>query len=116
MDAADPDAIARGLADERVRTRQRLAALTRDFDEIVEHSTDAARDDEHDPEGSTIAFERAQVAALIDATKRHLGDIEVAEARLAAGDHGGCEVCGRTIPTERHRVRPTARTCVDCST
>ncbi len=116
MDAADRDATARGLEDERVRAQRRIDALTRDFEEIVEHSTDAARDDEHDPEGSTIAFERAQVAALIDAAKRHLGDVEVAEARLAAGDHDRCEACGHTIPTERRRVRPTARTCVGCST
>lgn len=116
MNAADRDAIAHELEGERDRTRQRIEALTRDFDEIVEHSTDAARDDEHDPEGSTIAFERAQVASLIDAAKRHLDDIEVAEARLAADAHGRCEVCGRTIPTERQRARPTARACVDCST
>ena len=115
MDAADRDAIARGLEDDRARARRRMEALIRDFEEIVEHSADAARDDEHDPEGSTIAFERAQVAALITATRDHLRDIEVAEARLAAGDHSRCEACGRTIPTERHRARPTARTCVDCS-
>ena len=115
MDAADRDAIARALEDERVRAQERIEALTRDFEDIVERSADAARDDEHDPEGSTIAFERAQVAALIDAARRHLGDIEVAESRLAAGDHGRCQACGRTIPTERHRARPTARTCVDCS-
>jgi DnaK suppressor protein len=46
-------------ADERRRTIDRLASLTRDFDDIVERSSDASRDDEHDPEGATIAFERA---------------------------------------------------------
>ena len=115
VDAGAQEAIARALGIERARTHHRIAALTRDFDEIVERSTEASRDDEHDPEGSTIAFERAQVSALLDAAKAQLRDVEVAAQRLAAGDHGSCERCGRAIPAERHRVRPTARTCVACA-
>lgn len=116
MDASLHDMIAQALADERSRTRQRIASLARDFDDIVERSGDASRDDEHDPEGHTIAFERAQVRALLDAAEAQLSDIEVAAARLAAGGHGRCERCGGTIAAERHRVRPTARTCMTCAT
>lgn len=116
MDAAEREAIARSLDIERARTQARIAALTRDFDEIVERSTAASRDDEHDPEGSTIAFERAQVSALLDAARAHLSDIEVAAQRLAAGDHGTCDRCGGEILGERHHARPTARTCVTCAT
>lgn len=115
MDAADREVIASSLDLERARTHARIAALTRDFDEIVERSTDASRDDEHDPEGSTIAFERAQVSALLDAARAQLSDIEVAAQRLAAGDHGRCERCGGEILAERHHARPTARTCMTCA-
>ena len=51
------------LTAERDRTLRRLAALSDDFDEVVAASRDTNADDEHDPEGATIAFERSQVGA-----------------------------------------------------
>jgi RNA polymerase-binding transcription factor len=45
---------------ERNQALQRLADLTGDFNDVVEASRDANADDEHDPEGATIAFERAR--------------------------------------------------------
>ena len=107
--------LAQLLHDEAARTRARLAALERDRNDIIERSGDAARDDEHDPEGATIAFERAQVTALIAACHAQLGDIEVAATRLAEGTHDRCEVCGRPVGEARLLARPTARTCVACA-
>jgi hypothetical protein len=52
--------LSRRIAELRRRATSRLAALERDHDAIVTGSADAVRDDEHDPEGATIAFERAQ--------------------------------------------------------
>ncbi len=72
-------------------------------------------DDEHDPEGATIAFERQQVAALLDQTRRRLADVEAALERRAAGSYGLCETCGRPIAPERLAARPAARTCIDCA-
>lgn len=103
------------LADERERTQQRIDALTRDFDDIVERSSDASRDDEHDPEGATIAFERAQVSALLESNRASLADIELALSRIETGEHDRCEHCGNPIPFERHLARPTARRCVNCA-
>lgn len=106
--------VAAALVQQRARTQARIAALHRELSQIIEGSNDAARDDEHDPEGSTIAFERAQVAALLEAAHAALADIEVAEDRLAAGVHHLCAGCGAVIAVERHQVRPSARTCVRC--
>lgn len=103
------------LDERRQRAQRRLDALTRDFDDIVERSSDASRDDEHDPEGATIAFERAQVAALVSAAEQELADIDRAVERLQAGTHDRCERCGGAIPDERLRARPTTRTCVGCA-
>ena len=101
------------LVEERETTVHRLEALRREFGQAIEASVDSNADDEHDPEGATIAYERAQVAALIDQAERHLAEIDAAEARLAAGTYGSCVVCGRPIPDERLEARPTATTCVD---
>ncbi|GAA1734975.1 TraR/DksA family transcriptional regulator [Aeromicrobium alkaliterrae] len=103
------------LASARHRTLARLAALTRDFDGVVEASKDSNADDEHDPEGATIAFERSQVEALVHQAQRHLVDLDRAESRLEAGTYGTCETCGRPIGAERLVARPTATRCIACA-
>jgi DnaK suppressor protein len=103
------------LGTQRKETEQRLAGLTGTFTDIVEASESSNADDEHDPEGSTIAFERSQVDALIRQAKEHLAELAAAEKRLAEGGYGICERCGRAIAPARLEARPTARTCIRCA-
>ena len=93
------------LAAERAAALAQIEALTREFDNVVAASQSSNADDEHDPEGATIAFERQQIVALLDAARR----------RREAGDYGICESCGRPIAAERLAARPAARTCIDCA-
>ncbi|GAA5145902.1 hypothetical protein GCM10023340_15990 [Nocardioides marinquilinus] len=102
------------LRAERARTAARLAALRGDHAEVVAASRDTNADDEHDPEGATIAFERAQIETLARQAERHLAEVDAALARVADGSYGVCERCGRPIAPERLEARPTARTCVSC--
>ncbi len=103
------------LKAERRSTLRRLAGLTAAFDEVVAASKDTNADDEHDPEGATIAFERSQADALVRQAREHLAEIDAAEARLAAGTYGICERCGRPIAEARLEARPTARLCIECA-
>ncbi len=103
------------LHEQRVRTERRLADLTGDFTGIVAASESSNADDEHDPEGSTIAFERSQVGALIAQARSALAEIDAAESRLAEGSYGRCERCGGEIAAGRLEARPVARTCFDCA-
>lgn len=103
------------LEERRRRALRRRDALRDDFDDIVERSSDASRDDEHDPEGATIAFERAQVTALVSAAGQELVDIARAVERVRAGIHDRCMSCGGEVPAERLRARPVTRTCVGCA-
>lgn len=105
----------RTLQKERERTARRLADLTKDFEGVVEASKDSNADDEHDPEGATIAFEREQISALLDQGERQLAEIAAALERLDAGTYGVCETCGQPIAPERLEVRPVARTCIACA-
>jgi RNA polymerase-binding transcription factor len=103
------------LAAEQAEVLARVAALSRSMEDIVSASLSANADDEHDPEGSTIAFERAQVAALLAQATAHLKESTEALRRLDAGGYGQCERCGAAIARERLLARPTARTCIDCA-
>jgi DnaK suppressor protein len=103
------------LLGERAAAIAQIEALGREFDEMVAASRSSNADDEHDPEGATIAFERQQVAALLEQARRRLADVEAALARREAGVYGICETCGRPIAPERLAARPAARTCIDCA-
>jgi DnaK suppressor protein len=105
----------RRLEDERKATLSRLAALEADFGGIVAASEGSNADDEHDPEGATIAFERSQVSTLVRQAQQHLREIDAALVRLEDGSYGRCERCGRPIPEPRLEARPVARTCVGCA-
>jgi RNA polymerase-binding transcription factor DksA len=91
------------------------AALTQQHEQIVAASRDSNADDEHDPEGATIAFERQQVVALRAQLERTRADIERALALQDGEGYGRCERCGDLIGAARLEARPTARTCIGCA-
>jgi RNA polymerase-binding protein DksA len=103
------------LAAERASTLERLAGLEREFGGIIESASSANADDEHDPEGATIAFERQHIAALVSQAREHLAEIDSALRKLDDGSYGVCEICGRPVGDERLAARPTATRCVRCA-
>ena len=103
------------LAVEREQARARLASLTGDYDSVVAASLDTNADDEHDPEGATIAFERSQIGALVRQVRHHLTEIDAALERVEAGSYGLCERCGASIGEPRLDALPAARTCIRCA-
>jgi DnaK suppressor protein len=104
------------LQAERDKTLDHLASLTRDYDDVVAASRDSNADDEHDPEGATIAFERSQIGALVGQARHHLAEIDAALDRVESGSYGTCAVCGGDIGEGRLEARPIARTCIRCAT
>ena len=115
MSTPDPSSLEELLTTERTRTLERIEALNHDRDGIIESSTSTGVDDEHDPEGATIAFERSQIESLIDQSRRHLSELDRALRQLEAGAYGICESCGVPIAAERLAARPTASTCITCA-
>lgn len=102
------------LRRERDEAHARLAGLTGALDDVVAAALDSNADDEHDPEGATIAFERSQVQSLIERARTRVREVDAALVRVEAGTYGTCEVCGRSVAPARLRALPTARTCVGC--
>ena len=110
--ASEPQA---RLDELRSATVRRAETARESFDSIVEATSDVATDDEHDPEGHTIAWERQQIASLLEETRIMLAAIDAAEERLAAGRYGICTSCGLEISEGRLDALPATPTCVDCA-
>ena len=103
------------LLAEQARARERVAVLEREFAGLAEAASSAGTDDEHDPEGATLAFERQHAAALLEAAREQVAAIDAALERLADGRYGSCDQCGRPIGEDRLAARPAARTCIECA-
>ena len=100
------------LREAREETERRIAALSAQLAAIVDTASASSGDDEHDPEGQTIAYDRAQAQALLGSARRDLDEVDAALARVAEGTYGRCAACGEPIAAERLEARPTARRCI----
>lgn len=100
---------------ERLRLRSLVDSLTANFDDLAEAADASPPDDEHDPEGHTIAYERSQLAGRRDEYLRTIEELTIAESRLDDVDSALCEDCGKPIPHERRLAVPNTTRCVDCA-
>ena len=125
------------LMAERARARQRIAALEREFAGIAEAASAGGTDDEHDPEGATLAFERQHTAALIERAREQLAAADAALGRWrpvatacanGAGSRSGMTdwrparrrepvfAAQPSSPDDRFAARPAAQTGIRCAT
>ncbi|HST64852.1 MAG TPA: TraR/DksA C4-type zinc finger protein [Mycobacteriales bacterium] len=104
------------LAAQRLDLLAQAGQLRADLAGMMAASAGDNADDEHDPEGVTIAFERAQIVAMLGRTEARVLELDRALERLAEGTYGTCAVCGRPVGAERLAARPDATTCIDCAT
>jgi DnaK suppressor protein len=99
----------------RASAEAEAATPARDLAALFAASRDSNADDEHDPEGATVGFERAQLTALLAAARERVAEVDDALRRVDAGSYGACERCGRPIAAERLAARPFARYCMACA-
>ena len=100
------------LEEERERKAALLPALRADIASANSARQDSNVDDEHDPEGSTIAFELSQASALLKQSSAGLDQVDAALARIAEGTYGTCAVCGDAIAEGRLEARPWTPFCI----
>jgi DnaK suppressor protein len=103
------------LTAERAAVEQRIGSMSADLAAVAEAAAGSNLDDEHDPEGSTIAFERQQLADLRAHAQQHLHELDAALDRLRTGNYGQCESCGQPIGEARLEALPATRLCVRCA-
>jgi DnaK suppressor protein len=92
-----------------------IDSLTRLWDGIVEASALTANDDEHDPEGATVAYERAQLRDVLKQARADLDDLDQAAQRVLTDEYWVCERCGGPISAARLTARPATRICITCA-
>ena len=97
------------------RTARQIASLELIVAAIVEGSALTSTDDEHDPEGATIAYERAQALALLRQAREDADALDITRAQLEAGQRVACTVCRREIDLERVAALPTTTRCIGCA-
>jgi RNA polymerase-binding transcription factor DksA len=102
------------LADLAANAAQ-IAALESDRARLIEAAQSSNADDEHDPEGATIAFEREQLTALLQRALRSRDELGRALEQDDQGRYGQCEGCGQPIDPDRLEARPHARLCISCA-
>lgn len=114
---ANPDQARFRLNTDRDQAVDRIAELEREFAAIVTSAREGAAggDDEHDPEGATVAFERQHIAALITREREHLSAIDTALRKVDSGIYEICDRCGGPIGEERLDARPASLICVRCA-
>jgi RNA polymerase-binding transcription factor DksA len=111
----DRDLDRKALADERAATLALIETMSARLRSVVAAGADASSDDEHDPEGSTLAFERGQLVAQVARSKERLTEIDAAMQRVGLGTYGKCEACGNEIGEARLEALPAARLCITCA-
>jgi DnaK suppressor protein len=103
------------LRGDLMRNEAELSQLERDHGSLIQASQSSNADDEHDPEGATIAFEREQLVAIMTRIRQTGNDLRQALSDLDEGHYGVCEGCGEPIDPARLEIRPQARLCVTCA-
>lgn len=115
MTAASPIRLRTRLVELEAEALATIAQLEGAIESIVTARSDANSDDEHDPEGATLAFERSQSDALATHARERLAEIRSALDRFHQGTYGTCERCGAAIALARLEARPFATRCVTCA-
>jgi DnaK suppressor protein len=103
------------LNSDREQTTRLITSIEGEMDAFVDARRDTPTDDEHDPEGPTLAFERSQASAILHQSVRHVDEIDAALERMDEGSYGLCAVCNGPIKLGRLQVRPQAGLCISCA-
>jgi len=115
MDASELDGLIASVEEAQARAERQVAALEQTVAAIVEGAELTATDDEHDPEGATIAYERAKAIALLHQARADLEALAAMRRVLETGQQVRCADCGDAIDPARLAALPTTTRCIRCA-
>ena len=103
------------LLTDLTRAEELSVTLGRDLQEMVSASEGSNSDDEHDPEGMSTAFEKAQLIGLLRQSDQEQAALRLALDRLEEPGFGLCEHCAEFIGVDRLLALPAATRCITCA-
>ena len=92
----------------RAQLEDERASLRRQLEELG-----AADFDENFADSGQVAAEQGETRLLVASLTDQLRDVEKALAKIASGDYGRCETCGKEIAEPRLEAMPAAKYCID---
>jgi DnaK suppressor protein len=115
------------VAKRQPKPEARLAKRAEELDDLreTEHESAFSGDqremtgelssvDQHPADVADFTYQRELQATTQRILGREAQQVHEALRRQAEGKYGVCENCGRPIPRERLRARPSATLCVGC--
>ena len=115
------------MAKDRPTPEARLASRAEELEHLRETEHDGAFSgdqrevtgelsavDQHPADVSDFTYQRELQATTQQILGREAKQVQEALRRQSEGKYGICEGCGRPIPRERLRARPSATLCVGC--
>ena len=81
---------------------------------LSESTAELSTYDNHPADLGSETFEREKDRALVSNQQHILRRINEALGRMANGEYGNCELCGREINGERLEALPYSTLCIDC--
>ena len=110
------DRFQKRLEEEKTRLEELIDEYERELE--VARLTESSSDRSPDPgnaEASSMKMEYAKELSIEQNTVDLLRKVDHALERVAAGEYGICETCGKPIPVERLDVLPYSTQCVECA-
>jgi DnaK suppressor protein len=80
----------------------------------LEKPVDFGSDVDHFEEESDQTEEMGNHMAIAEDLKKRLGEIDIALGKIASGNYGVCENCGKPIEHEILSIDPESRFCKEC--
>ena len=115
------------MAKQRPKPEAQLASRAEELDQLreTEHESAFSGDqrevtgelsavDQHPADVADFTYQRELQATTQQILGQEAHQVQEALRRQAEGKYGICEGCGRPIPRERLRARPSATLCVVC--
>ncbi len=110
----DTDKIKAQLLEERDRLERELEMSEAELSEPLEEMSGESPYGQHLAENASGSIDRELDLMREPALRAALERIDRALEKIAAGDYGRCDRCGRDIGDERLEVAPYANLCMDC--
>ena len=95
---------------------ERRKVIVGDVSRLEDEATRSADDVsvDHMADHGSDSFEQDQTIGLIERESGALRQIDAALGRMADGEYGICDECGKKIPKVRLKALPYARLCLEC--